>query len=188
MDKLIINTPAQADYSAVIRAFISAGFSVNQFTINNTLLVVEISSYHGVRVSNCDYAIIAQSIYEIATALGIDNITMQHDDNVIAIEDGCYIAANTQVMTIDCVYEAVAKLAANRAKAIRADELAKCYAIVQAEQFAEDIAAKIHFGGCKKRIYSIDWNRYDAVTLRKTLAQFGVKSYTILNTRNLVIA
>ena len=91
-------------------------------------------------------------------------------------------------MTIDCVYEAASKLAANRAKSIRADELAKCYAIVQAEQLAEDIAAKIHFGGCKKRIYHVDLNRYDAATLRKTLAQLGVKSYTILNTRYLVIA
>ena len=157
MDKLIINTPTPADYQGVIRAFIRAGFSVNRFAINNTLLIVEISSYQGVRVSNCDYAIIAQSMYEIVTALGIDNITMQHDDVAFTIAN-------------------------------RADELAKCYAIVQAEQLAEDIAFNVHFKGCRKRTYQIDYTQYDAITLHKTLAQFGVKSYIISNTRNLVIA
>ena len=159
MDKLIINTNATADYSNVIRAFIRAGFSVNQFTINNDLLIVEISSYHGLRVSKCDYSIIAQSIYEIATVLGIDNITMQHDD-------------------------AVAEIIENR---VKHDELAKCYAIVQAEELAADIAFNIHFTGCKKRIYQID-SQSDTVTLCKCLEQFGVKSYIVSNTRNLVIA
>ena len=184
MDKLIINTPAQADYGNVIRAFIRAGFSVNQFTINNKLLIVEISSYQGVRVSNCDYAIIAQSIYEILTALGIDNITMQHDDVAFTIADDCYSVADTPVATIDCVYNAVA----NKVIANRADELAKCYAIVQAEQLAEDIAFNVHFKGCRKRTYQIDYTQYDAITLHKTLAQLGVKSYIVSNTRNLVIA
>ena len=167
MDKLIINTPANADYSNVICAFIRAGFTVNRFTINNALLIVEIS--------NCDYAIIAQSIYEIVTALGIDNITMQHDDVTFTISDG-YFVANTHIVTIDCV------------KSIRADELAKCYAIVRAEQLAYDIAFNIHFKGCKKRIYQIDYTQYDDVTLCKTLAQIGVKSYIVSDTRNLVIA
>ena len=176
MDKLIINTPAHADYSNVIRAFIRAGFSVNRFTINNALLIVEISSYQGVRVSNCDYAIITQSIYEIVTALGIDNITMQHDDVTFTISDDCYFVANTHIITIDCV------------KSIRADELAKCYAIVRAEQLAYDIVFNIHFKGCKKRIYQIDYTQYDDVTLCKTLAQIGVKSYIVSDTRNLVIA
>ena len=188
MDKLIINTPTPADYSNVIRAFIRAGFSVNRFTINNTLLIVEISSYQGVRVSNCDYAIIAQSIYDIVTALGIDNITMQHDDLAFTIADDCFHVVNTPVISVDCVYDAVAKVIANRAKSIRADELAKCYAIVRADELAEDIAANIHFKGCKKRIYHIDYTQYDAVTLCKTLAQFGIKSYIVSNTRNLVIA
>ena len=145
MDKLIINTAAHADYSNVICAFISAGFSINQFAISNTLLIVEISSYHGVSVSNCDYAIIAQAMYEIATELGIDNFTMQHDDVAFIIADDCYGVINTPVITIDCVYAAVDKVIINRVKSIRADELAKCYAIVQAEKLAEDIAANIHF-------------------------------------------
>ena len=188
MDKLIINTPAHADYSNVIRAFIRAGFSVNRFTINNALLIVEISSYQGVRVSNCDYAIITQSIYEIVTALGIDNITMQHDDVTFTISDDCYFVANTPIITIDCVYDAVAEVIVNRVKSIRADELAISYAIVRAEQLAYDIAFNIHFKGCKKRIYQIDYTQYDDVTLCKTLAQIGVKSYIVSDTRNLVIA
>lgn len=163
MDKLIINTPAPSDYSNVICAFIRAGFAVNRFAISNNLLIVEISSFQGVRISNCDYSIIAQSIYELVTALSIDNITMQHDGGAFTIAD--------------------------RFKYIRrAEELAKCYAIVQAEQLAEDIAANILFGGCKKRLYHIDYSQYDTVTLRKCLAQYGIKSYIISNTRNLVIA
>ena len=172
MDKLIINTPIQSDYSNVICTFIRAGFSINQFAINNTLLIVEISSFNGVRVSNCDYAIIAQSIYEIAATLGIDNITMQHDGGAYTIAD-----------------DGVTKVIANRIKYIRrAEELAKCYAIVQAEQLAEDIAANILFLDCKKRLYHIDYAQYDAATLCKTLAQFGITSYIIQNTHNLVIA
>ena len=188
MDKLIINTPTTADYQGVIRAFIRAGFSVNRLAINNTLLIVEISSYQGVRVSNCDYAIITQSIYEIVTALGIDNVTVQHDDVTFTIADDCTAVENTLVATIDCVYDAVATVIVNRAKSIRADELAKCYAIVQAEQLAEDIAFNIHFKGCKKRIYQIDYTQYDALTLHNCLAQLGVTSHIVYNTRNLVIA
>lgn len=188
MDKLIINTPAPSDYSNVICTFIRAGFSINQFAINNTLLIVEISSFNGVRVSNCDYAIIAQSIYDIATTLGIDNITMQHDGGAYTIADDGYYVANTPVITIDCVYDGVTKVIANRFKYIRrAEELAKCYAIVQAVQLAEDIAANILFLDCKKRLYHIDYAQYDAAALCKTLAQFGITSYIIQNTHNLVI-
>ena len=188
MNKLIINTPTHADYASVIRAFIRSGFAVDGFTIYNGLLIVEISSHKTLEVSNCDFAIIAQSIYEIATAEGIDNITMQHDDITFTIAADCYLAITTPVLTIDCVYGAVAKVIANRVKSNRADELAKCYAIVQAEQLAEDIAFSIHFNDCKKRLYDIDFTQYDAATLCNMLAQFGVKSYIKSNTHTLVIA
>ena len=188
MNKLIINTATTADYASVIRAFIRSGFSVDEFTIYNGLLIVEISSHKTLGVSNCDFAIITQSIYEIATEVGIDNVTMQQDDITFTIAAGCYLAITTPVLTIDCVYGAVSNVIANRIKSNRADELAKCYAIVQAEQLAEDIAFSIHFNGCKKRLYDIDFTQYDAATLCKCLAQFGVKSYIKSNTRNLVIA
>lgn len=186
MDKLIINTPA-ADYTSVICAFIRAGFSVNQFAIYNDLLIVEISSYQDIMVSKCNITTIIQSIYEIATALHCANITMQQGNAVFAITaDDCN--AVTDIVTLDYVYDATAPVIANRVKSVRADELAKCYAIVQAEQLAEDIAFNIHFKCCKKRIYQIDYTQYDAVTLCKTLAQFGITSYVVSNTRNLVIA
>ena len=188
MDKLIINTATTADYNSVICAFIRAGFSVDEFTIYKPLLIVEISSYQGVAISNCDFAIIAQSIYEIATAEGIDNITMQHDDITFTIAADCYLAITTPVLTIDCVYGAVSNVIANRVKSDRSDQLAHCYAIVQAEQLAEDIAFTIHFGGCKKRIYNIDFTQYDALTLCNMLAQLGIKSYIKSNTHTLVIA
>ena len=158
MDKLIINTSANANYSNVICAFIRAGFSVNRFTINNDLLIVEIGGHAGVKVSNCDYAMLLQSIYEIVTLLGIDNITMQR------------------------INDAVAPCIANCDKSTRAAELAKCRAIVRAEQLAEDIAFKIHFYSCKKRVYKLNRAQYDAVTLCKTLAQLGLKSHIASNT------
>ena len=188
MDKLIINTPATADYASVIRAFIRSGFAVDGFTIYNKMLIIEISGYQSVAVSNCDFAIITQSIYEIATVVGIDNITMQHDDITFTIAADCYVATTTPVLTIDCVYDAVSNVIANRVKSNRADELAKCYAIVQAEQLAEDIAFTIYFNSCKKRFYDIDFTQYDAATLCKTLAQLGVKSHIKSNTHTLVIA
>ena len=187
MDKLIINTAA-ADYTSVICAFIRDGFSVNQFTIKNDLLIVEIDSHRDVRVSNCVHEIIAQSIYEIATALRIDNITVQHDDVAFTISDGCYFAAIESVVSLDCVYDGVAKARVNRIKSMRAEDLSKCYAIVQAEQLAEDIAFNIRFYGCKKRLYDIDYSQYDALTLCNRLAQLGIKSYIKSNTHALVIA
>ena len=176
MDKLIINTYAPADYRDVICAFIRNGFEVNRFTISNSLLIVEIQEYHGVGVSNCDYAIIAQSIYEIATVLGIDNITIQR------FGDGCYTIANTPIATISRVYDAVAPFIANCDKSTRAAELAKCYAIVRAEQLAEYIAFKIHFYDCKKRVYQLNHAQYDVVTLCKCLEQLGLKSHIESNT------
>ena len=172
MDKLIINTPAPADSGAVIRAFIRNGFAVNRFTINKGLLIVEITRYCGVKVSNCDYAMLLQSIYEIVTLLGIDNIDCNSID-----EDDCYSMATAQVVTIQRVYDAVAPYIANCDKSARYADLAKCYRAVRAEQLAEDIAFKIHFSGCKKRVYQIDYSQYDAVTLCKCLAQYGLKSH-----------
>ena len=168
MNKLIINTPAPADSGAVIRAFIRNGFAVNRFTINRGLLIVEITRYCDVKVSNCDYAMLLQSIYEIAsTALRIDDP---------------YCMATTPVITIDRVYDAVAPVIANCDKSTRAEQLAKCYAIVRAEQLAEDIAFKIHFCDCKKRVYQLNHAQYDAVTLCNTLAQLGLKSHIASNT------
>ena len=168
MDKLIINTPAPADSGAVIRAFIRTGFSVNRFTINKGLLIVEITRHLGVRVTNCDYAIIAQSIYEITDV----NVSFTIGD-----DDDCYFVATTNVVTISRVYDAVAPYIGNCDKSARYAELVKCYRVVRAEQLAEDIAAKIHFSGCKKRVYQIDYSQYDAVTLCKCLAQYGLKSH-----------
>ena len=187
MDKLIINTAA-ADYNSVILAFIRAGFSVNHFVIHNGLLIIEISSYKSVAISNCDFAIIAQSIYEIETVVGIDNVKMQQGNVILTINDnGCHATAE-QAVNLDFVYETMGNVIANRVKSVRSEQLAHCYAIVQAEQLAEDIAFNIHFNDCKKRLYHIDFTQYDAATLRNTLAQLGIKSYTILQTRNLVIA
>ena len=186
MDKLIINTAA-AEYQPVICAFLRAGFSVDEFAISNDLLIVEISSYQDAAVSTCNITTIIQSIYEITTALRIDNITMQQGQAVFAINDnGCY-ATTDSVSTIACVYDDACKVIVNSVEFIRAEQLAQCYAIVQAEQLAEHIAFNIHFTGCKKRLYHIDYAQYDAVTLRNTLFKFGIKSYTILHTRNLVI-
>ena len=173
MNKLIINTPAPADSGAVIRAFIQANFEINRFTINKGLLIVEITRYCGVKVSNCDYAIIAQSIYEITG----DNVSFTIGD-----DDDCYFVATCAVATISRVYDAVAPVIAISNKSTRAAELASCYAIVRAEQLAEDIAAKIHFGGCKKRVYQLNLAQYDAVTLCNTLAQLGLKSHIASST------
>ena len=152
-----VKTPSRE----IVCKFISEGFSVNQFAVNNDLLTVEIDGYRGLAVSDCVEELIEQSIYGIETDLGIEV--------AFTITDGCYLVANTPVISLDCVYSA--------------DELAQCYSIVQAEQLAENIAFSIHFGGCEKRVYDIDPAQYDTETLRKTLAQFGISSDFTSNAR-----
>ena len=215
MTKLIINTPAAA-YASVIRAFIRSGFAVDEFTIYNQTLIIEISNYQDIAIGKCNIMTIAQSIYDIVTVLGIDDtVTMQHGNTsftinacgcyavtVLGIDDtvtmqhcntsftinacGCYAATGT-VVSLDCVYDAVSNVIVNRIKSIRAEDLSKCYAIVRAEQLAEDIAANIWLCGCQKRIYCIDYTQYDALSLCNRLAQLGIKSYIKSNTRNLFI-
>ena len=177
MDKLIINATVSNCRSVNI-ALIRAGFSVNAFAMRNGLLVAECSKYQGIAVSSSNIDAIAQSIYEVATMLGnniIGSITFA-------------ITADDDVVTLDDIYNSTAPDMVLQDKSIRATLLAQYYAIVQAEQLAEDIAANIHFNGCEKKVHHVDYARYDPSTLCNKLAQLGIKSYPIEHMNNLVIA
>ena len=182
MDKLIINATFSTCRNAII-TFIRAGFAVDAFAIRNGLLIAEISKYQGVAVSKCNIDTIAQSIYEIVTAAGIDNITAEVGSITFAIDaDDCSNVTN--IVTLDYVYEVTDSEMVKQDRAIRATLLAQYYAIVQAEALAADIAANIHFKGYIQSKYHVDYVQYDASTLCNKLAQLGIKSYPIVSTHS----
>ena len=186
MTKLIINATVSTCRNAII-TFIRAGFSVNAFATRNGLLIAEISKYNGMAVNGSNIDAIAQSLYEIATASGIDNITAAIGSLVFAItDDGC--STVTDIVTLDDVYNETAPDMVLQDKSVRATLLAQYCAIVQAETLAEDIALDVHFRDCKKQVYHVDYSQYDASTLCSKLAQLGIKPYVIEHKNQLVIA
>ena len=186
MDKLIINATISNCRSVNI-ALIRAGFSVNAFAMRKGLLIAEISKYQGTVVIKCNIDAIAQSLYEIATALDIDNIAAVIGSIAFAItDDDCRTV--TDIVTLEHVYNETEPERVLQDKAVRATILAQYHAIVQAEHLAEDIAYNIHFADCKKQVYHVDYVQYDASTLCNKLDRLGIKSYPIEHMNKLVIA
>ena len=180
MDKLIINATVNNCRNANIM-LIRAGFAVDAFAVRNGLLIAEISKYQGIAVSKCNVDTIAQALYEIATMLG---------NNIISITFAI-IGSNCNaddIVTLDDVYNETAPDRVLQDKSVRATMLAQYCAIVQAEDLAETIALDVHFRDCKKQVYNIDFGKYDATTLCNKLAQVGIKSYPIEHMSQLVIA
>ena len=185
MTKLIINTTGSTCRNAII-TFIRAGFSVNAFAMRNGLLIAEVHKYQGMAVSKCNIDAIVQALYEIV-AIADNNITAAVGRLAFAIDaDGCH-AVTASVVTLDDVYDETEPDRVIQDKAVRATMLAQYCAIVQAEDLAQDIALDIHFKGCKKQVYHVDYARYDATTLYNRLAQLGIKSSIVYNMHQLVI-
>ena len=179
MTKLIINATVK-DLRNAMLTFIRAGFAVDAFAMRKGLLIAEISEYQGMAVSKCNMDAIAQVIYEIVTML--DNNIIGSITFAITADAGRY-----NIVTLDDVYNETAPDMVIQDKAVRATMLAQYYAIVQAEDLAETIAANIHFAGCDKKVYQVDYVQYDATTLCNKLDKLGIMSSIVYNMNQLVI-